>query len=282
MASSCPQDRFTLSHLHQQVSRGEKIAMLTCYDATTARRLWRGGVRMLLVGDTAAEMVLGFDQTIHAPLDFMIQITAGVRRGAPGALVMADMPFMSYQASASDAVTNAGRFMTEGMADLVKLEVGPKQVDLVERLAVAGVPTVAHIGSRPQQVKLTGGYRSVGKTHEQAKILVQLAGEMAQAGAVMLLIEAVPAEVAEAVVEAVDIPVMGCGAGAACHGFVVVVNDWLGLSDWQPKFAQPAAQLGIAITEAGAQWVARIADGRYPGTDHPYRMLAGEAEKMKD
>ncbi len=274
-SKSTQNQKVTLARLKQMARQRQPISALTCYDATTARWLDRGGMDVLLVGDTAAEMILGFPNTLHAPLDFMVQITAAVKRGAPRCHVMADMPFMSYQACEAEAIRNAGRFMTQGMADSVKLEVDGSLTDLVGRMARAGVPVVAHLGSRPQQVRREGGYHSAGRTQTQALKIVEDAKAMEQAGAVMLLLEAVPAEVSESVVDAVGIPVIGCGAGPACHGHVVVLHDLLGLTDWHPPFVKPMAQLGIAITEAARRWTKRVRSGRYLSKDHPYPMIRG-------
>lgn len=262
----------TLATLQKMARNGERIAMLTCYDATTARWLARGGVRTMLVGDTAGEMLLGHPSTVHTPLDFQIQITAAVKRGAPNAFVMADMPFMSYQADDAEAVRNAGRFMTEGSADAVKLEVDASYGELVGKLTRAGIPVVAHIGSRPQRVAMTGGYRSAGKTAADARRIVNEAALMQDQGAVMLLIEATAAAVSERIVESARVPVIGCGAGPACHGHVVVLHDLLGMTDWQPAFAAPQAALGQAIADAAAGWVDRVSSGAYLADDHPYKM----------
>jgi 3-methyl-2-oxobutanoate hydroxymethyltransferase len=268
----------TLRSLLRTVESGEKFACLTCYDATTARWLERAGVPILLVGDTAAEVVLGLPGTIHAPLEFLITITAAVKRGAPNTLVMADMPFMSYQADLAEGVRNAGRFMTEGLADCVKLEVDRSFAPLVERMAKAGVPVVAHIGCRPQQVKLTGGYRSVGRTAMDAQRVVADAVAMEEAGAAMLLIEASPCEVSQRVVEKTHIPVIGCGAGPACHGQVVVLQDILGLTDWQPAFARPMAGMGRDLIATAERWIEKVRESDLG--EHPYRMSEGEAEKF--
>jgi 3-methyl-2-oxobutanoate hydroxymethyltransferase len=260
------------------VLAGQKFACLTCYDATTARWLERAGVPVLLVGDTAAEMILGLPGTIHAPLEFLLQITAAVKRGAPNTLVMGDMPFMSYQADDADGIRNAGRFMTDGRADCVKLEVDRSFAPLVEKMARAGVPVVAHIGCRPQQAKLRGGYRSFGRTAEEAARMISDAVAMEQAGAVMLLIEAAPNEVSERIVEKTNVPVIGCGAGPVCHGQVVVLQDLLGLTDWHPVFAQPLMQLGPEVMRAAGQWVEKVRTSDLG--EHPYKMRDDEAEKL--
>ena len=257
------------------VESGDPFAALTCYDATSARWFQQAGVPVLLVGDTAAEMILGLPGTIHAPLDFMLTITAAVRRGAPNCLLMGDMPFLSYQVDEAEAIRNAGRFMVEGQADCVKLEVDGSWAPLVKKLDRAGVPVVAHIGSRPQRAKHDGGYRAAGRTSAQAASLVEDARRLEDAGASMLLVEAVPELVAEQIVEHTTVPVIGCGAGPACHGQVVVLHDILNLTDWQPAFARPLGDLATPLTEAATAWIERVA-ARDLGT-HPYTMIDGQS-----
>ena len=274
--SDAPQKPVTLNTLRRCKADGRKFAALTCYDATTARWLARAGVEVLLVGDTAAQMILGYESTIHAPMDFMVTITAAVKRGAPDRFVMADMPFMSYQADDAEAIRNAGRFMTEGSADAVKLEVDAGFGDLVTKLSRAGVPVVAHIGSLPQRVRQTGGYRSTGRTAAAGRRLVEEAELMTACGASMLLIEATAEEVSQRITERVNIPVIGCGAGPACDGQVVVLQDLLGLSDWQPPFAPPAAQLGRQVQQAASDWAQQVRSGDFPDGHHPYAMTEAE------
>ena len=264
----------TLRTLRRMAEEGCPFAALTCYDATTARWLERAGVPVLLVGDTAAEMILGLPGTIHAPLDFLLQLTAAVKRGAPNCLVMGDMPFLSYQVDEAEAIRNAGRFLVEGQADCVKLEVDGTFTGLVSQMNRAGIPVVAHIGSRPQQVKHDGGYRSAGRTAAEAKRLLEDARRLEEAGATMLLIEAVPREVSEVIVSRTSIPVIGCGAGPACHGQVVVTQDLAGLTDWQPGFARPLSDLGAATIALGQAWIKRVASGNLG--DHPYKLAPGE------
>jgi 3-methyl-2-oxobutanoate hydroxymethyltransferase len=269
----------TLRDLGRMARSGAKFSCLTCYDATTARWLERAGVEVLLVGDTAAEMVLGFPSTVHAPLDFMVTLTAGVKRGAPSRVVMADMPFMSYQADEAEAIRNAGRFMTEGNADCVKIEADRSFAPLVEKMSRAGVPVVAHVGSRPQQAKMKGGYVSTGRTAESALRVLHDAAALEAAGACMILVEACPAEVAQMVVERATVPVIGCGAGTACHGQVVVLNDMLGTTQWQPAFARPLAQGGAAIERAARLWRERVRDGQLG--EHPYAIAPDELARLQ-
>lgn len=268
----------TLRTISKYKEQGERFACLTCYDYTTAQWLEKAGVPLLLVGDTAAEMILGLPGTIYAPLDFLITITAAVKRGAPHTLVMGDMPFMSYQVDEAEGIRNAGRFITEGRADIVKLEVDHTYATLIEKIARAGIPVVAHIGTRPQTVKMHGGYRSSGRKAVDAQRLVDDAIAMEEAGANMLLIEAVPNEVSQRIVEKTSIPLIGCGGGPACHGQIVVLQDLLGLSSWQPSFAHPVAHLGEQLMDAASQWIELVrASNLGP---HPYTMKDVELDKF--
>lgn len=262
----------TLASLGAMARRGEPFACLTCYDASTARLLERAGVHLLLVGDTAAEVVLGLPRTIDMPLEVLLALTAAVKRGAPGTVVMGDMPFMSYQASPDRAVENAGRFLVEGKADIVKLEADASYAPLVSRLASAGVPVCAHVGSKPQHVALTSGYKAQGRTGPEAERVRDDARALERAGAAMLLVEAVPTEVADAVVGDAGVPVIGIGAGPSCHGQVVVFHDVMGLLDDTPGLAQPVANLGPAISEAAMEWVRRVAE----------RQIGGKTFAMRD
>lgn len=258
---------------------GDPIAMVTAYDFTMARLLDEAGVDMMLVGDSLGMVVQGHANTLPVTLDEIAYHTRAVVRGAARAHVVADMPFMSYQVSVEEALRNAGRFLTEGMADCVKLELDRTDAPLVERLARAGIPVVAHIGSRPQQSKLKGGYTSTGRTAESAMRVMHDAAALEAAGASMLLVEACPAEVTQMVVERATVPVIGCGAGPACHGQVVVLQDLLGLTEWQPGFAQPAAQLGQAVQAAAQQWCSRVQSGELG--PHPYTMPPLELARLR-
>lgn len=265
----------TLKTLRRMAARGEKFACLTAYDATTARWLERGGVHVLLAGDSAAEVVLGFDKTLHAPMDFLVTITAAIKRGAPNTLIMGDMPFMSYHASVESAMNNAARFMREGLADVVKLEVDETYAPLVDRLTRAGVPVCAHVGFRPQTTAVHGGPTAQGRTQDALERIVRDARAMEEAGAVLVLIEAVPEEVTRRVVEAVGVPVIGIGAGTACHGQILVVQDLLGLTDQRPRFAEPVDTLGERIKAAGAQWVERVRTDQIGGSRYTMRDESG-------
>jgi 3-methyl-2-oxobutanoate hydroxymethyltransferase len=276
--ASPQRDRVTIRTLRAMKSRGEAFACLTAYDATSARWLDRAGVEVLLVGDTAAEVVLGYERTIDMPLEIAVALTAAVRRGAPRALVMGDMPFMSYHASEDEAVRCAGRFMTEGRADVVKLEADAGHAGLVERMTRAGIAVCAHVGSRPQTAALTGGYGSAGRTAAEAARIVDDAVALERAGAVLLLVEAVPEAVTGAVLAATSVPVIGIGAGPACDGQVLVLHDLVGLTDHAPRFAEPTAALGEALRQAAETWVSRVR-GRSVG-GRPYTMPESELARF--
>lgn len=267
----------TIKTLRKMASSGESFAALTCYDATTARWLERAGVHLLLVGDTAAEMILGYSRTIDMPLDVLIALTAGVKRGAPNTVVMGDMPFLSYHSTDEESLKNAGRFLTEGLADIVKLEADASFAPLVQKMSRAGIPVCAHVGTRPQQIALTGGYVSTGKTPKQAAQIVADAVALEQAGAVMLLIEAVPDSVTADVLKATTVPLIGIGAGPAPHGQVLVLQDLLGLTDRPPPFAKPIAQLGTTIQSAAESFVRMVANRQIGGRDVPIVKSAAPA-----
>jgi len=237
---------------------GEPFACLTAYDYTTARWLDRAGVPLLLVGDSAANVILGEPSTVHATLDLLVTLTAAVRRGAPGAVVMGDMPFLSYHGSIDHALASAGRFMTEGRADIVKIEADASFAETVEAMTRAGIPVCAHVGTRPQTWALSSGPRVSGRTEAEAEAIVRDAVELERAGAAMLLIEAVPPEVTDRVLEATSTPLIGIGAGEACHGQILVVQDLLGMSERPPGFLRPLADLGPQTQAAAEEWIRRV------------------------
>lgn len=273
-----PTTPFSLNDLRAARQSDKRYAMLTCYDYTTARLIDDAGVPMLLVGDSAASVILGYESTVPVTLDLLITLTAAVKRGAKRALVMGDMPFGSYQASDAQGVENVCRMLKETGCDCVKLETGKSQVSLVERLADAGVAVVAHLGLRPQAVGLMGGYKYQGRTAREAREIVDLARAFAGAGAAAILLEAVPPEVSEAVVQAVEVPIIGCGAGPACQAHVVVLQDLLRQTPRQPKFV-PIVE-GSGIAEMARNYVTAVESKAYPAPVHCYEMSAGERERF--
>jgi 3-methyl-2-oxobutanoate hydroxymethyltransferase len=279
--SSSPTKRFTLSDLRAARVSGAKVPMLTCYDFTTARLMQEAGVPALLVGDSAANVILGHDTTLPVPLHFMIQITAAVRRGAPSAFVVADMPFGSYHGSPARALRNVFRMVQLSGCDCVKLEAAESQLPAVKELSDAGVAIMAHLGLRPQAVGVLGGYKAQGRTADDADQIVQLALQMQSAGASAILLEAVPPEVAGAVVDAVTLPVIGCGAGPACHGHVIVTHDALGLTPRPPRFVPKLADMSRPLIETFASYVRQVQSGEYPAHEHEYRMSPEERTRFE-
>ncbi len=270
--------KVTLRDLDAARREGRRLAMLTCYDFTTATVMQAAGVPLLLVGDSAAATILGYDSTVQIRQPILQELTAAVRRGAPLAHVVADMPFGSYHGDEGQAVDNVCEMVRATGCDAVKLEVAARHAELVARLADAGVATWAHLGLRPQSAQLQG-YRTQGRTAESAAAIVQDARRMADAGAVAILLEAVPPEVSEAVVAAVEVPVIGCGAGPACVAHVVVLQDLLGLTAHSPRFV-PRLDGSMDLKSAIEQWVRLVETAAYPAPDHCYAMPARERERF--
>ncbi len=252
--------------------------MLTCYDHAMARQMEAAGVPTILVGDSLGNVVLGHETTLPVSLGMVIELTRAVRRGAPHAFVVADMPFGTYQDSTAQGMRRVMRLMKETECDCVKLEVGRLQAPLVERLADSGVAVMAHLGLRPQSVGILGGYKSQGKTAAEARGIVEMALLMQRSGAAALLLEAVPPVVSQAVVDAVEVPVIGCGAGPACDGHVVVTHDALGLTPRPPRFVPVLADLATPLRQAFGAYVEQVSGGKYPAEEHAYDMPAMERE----
>jgi 3-methyl-2-oxobutanoate hydroxymethyltransferase len=271
---------FSLNDFRAAAASGAKLPMLTCYDYTTAKLLARAGIRLLLVGDSAANVILGHPTTLPVPLDFMIELAAAVKRGAPDALVFADLPFGSAVNTAGGARA-AVEMIKRSNVDCLKIEASRGHLGLVQRLADSGVAVFAHLGLTPQSVGLMGGYKAQGKSAQDAYAIADLAGDLVNAGAAGILLEAVPPEVSELIVQQLDVPVIGCGAGPACHAHVVVLQDLIGLSERTPKFVTPIADAGKPIVEAAQRFGREIASGKYPAKQHCYQMPADEAKLLK-
>ncbi len=250
--------------------------MLTCYDFTTARLMEEAGVPMLLVGDSAANVILGHSTTLPVSLDFMIELTAAVRRGAPNCLLVADMPFGSYQSSCASGARNIMRMVQLSGCNCVKIEAAATQRRLITRVADAGVAIMAHLGLRPQSIGALGDYKARGRTAKEAGTIVDAAVAMEQSGAAAILLEAVPPEVSAAVVEAVSIPVIGCGAGPACHGHVVVTHDALGLTPHRARFVPVLGDVATPMKDCFGEYVRLVNSGQYPATEHLYEMQPEE------
>lgn len=263
----------TTTSIMQMKNSGHKISMLTAYDYTTARLLDEAGVNTILVGDSLGNVILGYEDTISVTVEDMIHHSAAVARGAKNALVVTDLPFMSYQTSVYDAVVNAGRLMKEGRAGAVKLEGGKEVCPQIKAIVSAGIPVVAHLGLTPQSINTFGGFKVQGKTEAAAKKLIEDAQAVEEAGAFLLVLECVPAKLAKLVTESINIPTIGIGAGAGCDGQVLVIYDMLGMfSDFKPKFVKHFANAGDMIREAVKTYIAEIDDGTFPAEEHCYKI----------
>ena len=249
----------------------QKITMLTAYDSLTASLVEDAGIPAVLVGDSLGMTVLGYETTLPVSMDEMLHHTAAVARGVKNALVIADMPFMSYQPSIAMALDNAGRFIKEAHADAVKVEGGAFRAELIESLVKNGVPALGHIGLTPQSIKEMGGYKVQGKTSGQARQLMDDAMAIEQAGAFAIVLECVPAELGGKISKALTIPTIGIGAGAGCDGQVLVFTDLLGMSGKPaPKFVKKFATLHPLIAEALASYKAEVESGAFPSDEHTY------------
>lgn len=275
--------RITIADLHKAKQQHRPIVAVSCYDSTTARLVAQAKADMVLVGDTAAEFVLGYDTTLPVTMDFMVTITAAVRRAAPDLYLVADMPFLSYQTGVADAVRNAGRFLTEAGAQMVKIEVTRAYLDAVRAVSDAGIPVMAHIGILPQWITTVGRFRAEATTASSAVELIRLADEMLKAGAGALLIEGTAAEVAQAITERSPVPVISCGSGPGCDGQILVAPDILGLTTQNtPKFAKAFGDLGVRSVEAFKSYAEEVRAGRFPDADHSYHMKQGQVQQLEE
>ena len=252
--------------------QGRKITMLTAYDATMAALLDRAGIDVLLVGDSLGMVVLGHETTIPVTLDAMVHHSAAVTRGAGRALVIADMPFLTYQVSDEEALRNAARLMQEGGVHAVKLEGGRPVAGVIRRLVDTGIPVMGHLGLIPQSVHQLGGYGAVGKTEEEAARIVEDALRLQDAGAFGIVLEAIPADLAGRISARLTIPTIGIGAGPECDGQVLVSYDAFGLFDrFVPKFVKQYANLGEAIVKGAREYIQEVQDGAFPAEAHSIR-----------
>jgi 3-methyl-2-oxobutanoate hydroxymethyltransferase len=259
----------TINDLAQWKREGRRFPMLTAYDFATAQILDQAGIPVLLVGDSVANNMLGYETTLPVTMEEMLHHARAVSRGAENALLVGDMPFLSYQASIEEAVRNAGRFLKEGGMHAVKIE-GPR-FELAEVLAAVGVPVMGHLGLTPQSVHAMGGYRVQAKTDEAAERLLAAAQQLDKSGIFALVLEGIPSEVAKRVTEAVNVPTIGIGAGPHCDGQVLVINDMLGVGGGTyPKFVKRYANLREDITKAAQAFAGEVESGQFPDADHSY------------
>ena len=261
--------------------KGEKLTMLTAYDYSTAKLIDESGVNSILVGDSLGNVILGYEDTISVTVEDMIHHSAAVARGAKNALVICDMPFMSYQTSVYDAVVNAGRLMKEGRAGAVKLEGGSEVCPQIKAITSAGIPVCAHLGLTPQSINAFGGFKVQGKTEAAAKKLIEDAKMVEDAGAFAVVLECVPAKIAELVTKEISIPTIGIGAGNVCDGQVLVYQDMLGMfTDFTPKFVKCFADIGTVMKDAFKRYDDEVKAGTFPGKEHEYTISDDVLEKL--
>jgi 3-methyl-2-oxobutanoate hydroxymethyltransferase len=270
--------KVTITELIARKLNGPKIAVVTAYDATMATLFDRGGADVLMVGDSLGMVIQGQDNTLGVTLDQMVYHCRAVTRARPSAHVVCDLPFLSYQVSPEDALRSAGRLVQEGAAESVKLEGGRSVTAAVAKIVAAGVPVMGHIGLTPQSVHRLGGFRVQGKTTEAASELVEDALALEDAGVYSLVVEGVPSEVAEFITARVRVPTIGIGAGPHTDGQVLVSYDLLGLyGAVSPKFVKRFRDLGQEATQAVSEYVASVQAGQFPGPEHSFKMVEGEA-----
>ena len=262
-------------------AKGEKLSMLTAYDYSTAKLEDESGINGILVGDSLGNVVLGYEDTVSVTMEDMIHHGAAVARGAKNALVVVDMPFMSYEVTVEEAVRNAGRLMKEGRAGAVKLEGGVRVAEQIRAIVKAGIPVMGHIGLTPQSINVFGGFKVQGKSEEAARALLADAKAVEEAGAFAVVIEAVPAALAQMITDAVSSPTIGIGAGAGCDGQILVYQDMLGMfSDFTPKFVKRYANVGEVMRDAFANYAAEVASGAFPTEEHTYKIKDDVLEKL--
>ena len=273
--------KVTTLTFRQKKERGEPISMLTAYDYPTSLAMDQAGIDSILVGDSLAMVVLGYENTLPVTMDEMLHHARAVARGAKSALLVGDMPFMSYQVSVEDAVRNAGRFLKEAGMDAVKLEGGHERADAVRAITSAGIPVMGHIGLTPQSIHQLGGFRAQGKTARAAKRLLEDALILEEAGCFSLVLESVPARLAKLISERLSIPTIGIGAGAGCDGQVLVAHDLLGLFDrFTPKFVKQYANLNGEMTRAFNEYIADVQSRAFPAAEHTVEMADAEWDSL--
>lgn len=265
----------------QAKEKNEKLTMLTAYDYSTAKIIDEAEINGILVGDSLGMVCLGYEDTLSVTMEDMIHHTKAVSRGVKNTLVVADMPFMSYQTSVYDAVVNAGRLIKEGRAHVVKLEGGVEVCDKIEAIVKASIPVMAHIGLTPQSVNAFGGFKVQGKDEEAAKKLIEAALAVEKAGAFAVVLECVPAKLAEIITKKLSIPTIGIGAGCNCDGQILVYQDMLGMySDFTPKFVKKYENLSEKMNIAFKRYIEEVKDGVFPSEEHSFKINDEVIEKL--
>ena len=273
--------RLTIKDLQDMKARGEKIPMMTAYDYTSGKLLEQAGIPLMLVGDSLGMVVLGYDSTVPVTMDDMLHHIKTVVRGTEKAHIVGDLPFMSYHAEVSEAIRNAGRILKEGGAQSVKLEGGQEMAKTVNRIVKSGIPVMGHVGLTPQSVNQLGGYRVQGKTISDAIRLMEDTRALEEAGAYAVVLECVPAALAQMITDRLSIPTIGIGAGAGCDGQVQVLHDFLGLfTDFLPKHARRYANLAETIQDAASQYISDVHLGKFPTDKESYKMSQSVLDEL--
>ncbi|MBB6623810.1 3-methyl-2-oxobutanoate hydroxymethyltransferase [Clostridium gasigenes] len=261
--------------------RNEKLTMLTAYDYSMAKIIDGAGINGILVGDSLGMVCLGYEDTLSVTMEDIIHHTKAVSRGAKNSLIVADMPFMSYQTSIYDSVVNAGRLIKEGRAQVVKLEGGVEVCDKIEAIVKASIPVMAHIGLTPQSVNAFGGFKVQGKSEEAARKLIEDAKAVEKAGAFAVVLECVPAKLADIITKEINIPTIGIGAGVNCDGQILVYQDMLGMfNDFTPKFVKKYANVGEIMNMAFRKYIDEVRDGVFPEEAHTFKISDEVLEKL--
>ena len=271
----------TVATVRQQKKDGDKITMLTAYDYSTAKLMDEAGIDMIPVGDSLGMVMLGYEDTLSVTMEDMLHHTRAVCRGTKNAMVVGDMPFMSYQASVYDAVVNAGKFIKETGCNAVKLEGGAAVCPQIKAITEAGIPVMAHLGLTPQSVNAFGGFKVQGKSEEAARKLVDDAKAIQEAGAFAVVLECIPSKLAKLISETIQIPTIGIGAGAGCDGQVLVYQDMLAMfGDFKPKFVKQFGQIGEQMKAAFSQYIKEVQNGVFPAEQHTYGISDEMLEKL--
>ncbi|KGN02738.1 3-methyl-2-oxobutanoate hydroxymethyltransferase [Clostridium novyi A str. 4570] len=271
----------TVTTFQKAKNDGEKLTMLTAYDYSTAKLIDEAGINGILVGDSLGMVCLGYKDTLSVTMEDMIHHTRAVSRGVKNTLVVGDMPFMSYQSSVYDAVVNAGRLIKEGGATAVKLEGGATVIEQIKAIVNAQIPVMAHIGLTPQSINVFGGFKVQGKDEEKAQKLIEDAKKIEEAGAFAIVLECVPAKLAELITKAVSIPTIGIGAGAGCDGQILVYQDMLGMfSDMSPKFVKKFADVGELMKDGFKAYIKEVQEGTFPSKEHCFKIDESVLDKL--
>jgi 3-methyl-2-oxobutanoate hydroxymethyltransferase len=274
-------NKVTTTALREMKARGERITMLTAYDYPSARMVDDAGIDAILVGDSLGNVILGYKNTLAVTMEEMLHHTKAVARATERALVIGDMPFMSYQASVEDAVRNAGRFLKEGHAEAVKVEGGRSVLNKIEAIVGAGIPVMGHLGLTPQWIHQFGGYKVQGKTGAAAKLILEDSKLLERAGVFSLVLECVPWQLAKLITERANVPTIGIGAGPYCDGQVLVLHDLLGLSgEHIPKFVKRYARLDSIMAKALSDFKEEVRGEKFPSLEHSYEMPNEELKKL--